>query len=62
MLSTCEIAFEQLDLVFYAGQLVRGTVHLTLSKEHKVRGVYIQISGKAYAHWTENQKKKKMIH
>lgn len=49
----CEILFDNPDRVFYAGQLLSGTVRLTLTKQYKVRGVYIQIFGKAYAHWTE---------
>ena len=53
MPTTCEIIFENSQQVFYAGQLLRGTVNLTLTKEKKVRGVYVQIFGRAYAYWTE---------
>lgn len=51
---TCVIAFENPSRAYYAGQLVRGTVHLTLTSEEKVRGVYVQINGRAYAYWTEH--------
>lgn len=53
MPTTCDIIFENPERVFYAGQLLRGNVRLKLTKEHKVRGVYIQIFGRAYAYWTE---------
>lgn len=53
MPTTCEIDFENPEKVFYAGQLLRGTVRLTLTKEKKVRGVYVKIFGRAYAYWTE---------
>lgn len=53
MPTTCEIAFENPEKVFYAGQLLRGTVRLTLTKQKKVRGVYVKIFGRAYAYWTE---------
>lgn len=38
--------------IFYAGQLLRGTIRLTLNGEKKARGVYIRIYGKAYCKWT----------
>lgn len=53
MPTTCVIAFENPSRVYFAGQLLRGTVNLTLTKEKKVRGVYVRIHGRAYAHWTE---------
>lgn len=43
--------------IFYAGQLLRGTVRLTLGEEKKVRGVYIRIYGKAYCRWTSGSGK-----
>lgn len=54
MPTTCVIAFENPSRVYYAGQLLRGTVNLTLTKEKKVRGVYVRIHGRAYAYWTEH--------
>lgn len=53
MPTTCEISFEKPERVFYAGQLLSGTVRLTLTKEKKVRGVYVHIFGRAYAYWTK---------
>lgn len=38
--------------IFYTGQLLSGTVRLTLKEEKKVRGVYIRIKGKAYCRWS----------
>lgn len=53
MPTTCIIAFENPTRAYYAGQLVRGTVNLTLTKEKKVRGVFVRLYGRAYAYWTE---------
>lgn len=53
MPTTCVIAFENPDRVYYAGQLLRGTVNLTLTNERKVRCVYVRIYGRAYAYWIE---------
>lgn len=59
MPTTCDIDFENNPLkVIYAGQQLRGTVQLTLTEEKKVRGVYIQIRGEAYAHWTKKRGKR----
>lgn len=44
--------------IYYAGQLLRGTVQLTLGEEKKVRGVYIRIYGKAYCRWSTDGKNK----
>lgn len=54
MPTTCDISFDNPEKVYYAGQMLRGTVRLTLTKEHKVRGVYVRIFGRAYAYWTEH--------
>lgn len=55
---TCEIDFENNpNKIFYAGQLLRGTVRLTLREEEKVRGVFIRIYGKAYCRWTRRRGK-----
>lgn len=54
MSTTCEIEFENNPMkVVYGGQLLRATVRLNLTKEKKVRGVYFQLYGRAYASWTE---------
>lgn len=54
MPTTCQIEFDNNpEKVFYAGQLLRGTIQLTLTSEKNVRGVYILITGRAYCHWTE---------
>lgn len=41
--------------VYYAGDLLRGTLSLSLTSEKSVRGVYVEVNGKAYAHWTESE-------
>lgn len=49
-MTTCDITFENNRLkVFSTGKLLRGSVHLTLQEEKKVRGVYVRIWGRAYA-------------
>lgn len=58
MPTTCDIEFENNpQKVVYAGQLLRGTVRLTLTEEKNVRGIYIRIYGKAYAHWSRGSGK-----
>lgn len=52
MPTTCLINFENPDGVYFAGELLRGTAILTLTKAKKVRGIYVRIFGRAYAHWT----------
>lgn len=54
MPTTCSITFDNPEGVFYAGQMLNGTVALTLTKEKKVRGVFVKIFGRAYAYWTEH--------
>lgn len=52
----CEIDFENNpNKIIYTGQVVRGTVRLTLNEEKNVRGVYIRIYGKAYCRWTRRR-------
>lgn len=53
MSTTCVIAFDNPSRVYYAGQMVCGTVNLTLTEEEKVRSVYVRIFGRAYARWKE---------
>lgn len=54
MPTECEIEFENNPIkVIYTGQLLRGNVRLTLTEEKNVRGVFVEIRGKAYAHWTQ---------
>lgn len=54
MPTTCKIEFENNpSQVVYSGQLLRGTVHLTLTSAKNIRGAYIKINGSAYAHWSE---------
>lgn len=36
--------------------MLRGTIHLNLTRTKKVRGVYLVISGKASAKWEEYSK------
>lgn len=58
MPTTCDIDFENNpEKVLYAGQLLSGTIKLTLTSEKRVRGVYVQITGKGYCHWTKGSGK-----
>lgn len=52
MPTTCTINFDHPDAVYFAGEILRGSAHLTLTKRKKVRGIYVQIFGKAYAQWS----------
>lgn len=54
MPTTCNISFDNPDGVYYCGQLLKGTVELTLTKEKNVRGVFVKVYGRAYAYWTEH--------
>lgn len=55
MSATCKIEFRNNPMkVFYAGQMLRGTVRLYLTKTRKVRGLYIRIHGRAYVHWVDS--------
>lgn len=54
MPTTCLITFDNPDGVYYAGQMLHGTVALTLTSEKKVRGVFVKVFGRAYASWTEH--------
>lgn len=58
MPTTCEINFENNpEKVLYTGQLLCGTINLTLTTEKTVRGVYILITGKAYCLWRKGSSK-----
>lgn len=48
------INFEHPDSVYFAGETLRGTAILSLTKKKKIRGVYVRIYGRAYAHWTKH--------
>lgn len=57
MPTTCEVLFDNNPYkVAYAGELVRGTVRLTLTDQKKLNGIYIHISGKAHVQWSEDGK------
>lgn len=43
----------------YTGQVLRGIVHLRLTNEKTVRGIFLKISGKAKVSWTEGAGKGK---
>ncbi|XP_055295178.1 uncharacterized protein LOC129564951 [Sitodiplosis mosellana] len=53
-MALCRIDFENnLDKVYYSGQLIRGTVQLAFPNRKKVRGVYIKFKGDAHTEWSE---------
>lgn len=55
---TCDIEFENNSRkIYYAGQLLRGTVRLNLTKQITVRSMYVRISGKAFASWIPDRRK-----
>lgn len=52
MSAICYIDFENSELnAFYAGQMLRGTVRLILTKKKTFRGIYIHIKGNAFVKW-----------
>ena len=44
------------DLVYFTGSSVNGSVLLELSAPKKTKGISILLSGKAYVHWTEENR------
>lgn len=59
----CDIEFENNpNKIFYAGQLLRGTVRLTVKERKNVRGVYISIQGKAYCRWSRNGGRRSIVY
>lgn len=53
MTTTCVIDFENNpDKVVGSGQLLRGTVTLTLTENRSVRGIFIKLIGKACVNWS----------
>lgn len=54
MTTRCGVEFENNpSRVIYSGQMLRGTVHLVLTSEKNVRGIYIRVTGQGHTHWTE---------
>ncbi|XP_031621629.1 uncharacterized protein LOC116339736 [Contarinia nasturtii] len=54
MTTICKIEFvDNPRKVVYAGQVLRGTVKLILTKVKKLRSLYIRIHGRAYVHWVD---------
>lgn len=52
----CEIEFENNpNKIYFAGQMLRGTVQLTLTEAKTVRSIYIQIHGKGYCRWIQGR-------
>lgn len=49
MSATCDIQFENNENNFFAGQMLRGTVKLTLVGMKSVRKAYVQIFDETYA-------------
>lgn len=59
MPTTCNIEFEDNPIkVVYAGQLLRGTVELTLTNPKNVCGVYVRIYGFASVQWKEGRRER----
>lgn len=53
MTSTCNIQFDHNQKTLFAGQILRGTVKLTLANPQFVRNVYIHIFEETYANPSE---------
>lgn len=54
MPTRCRVEFENNpSRVIYSGQILRGTVHLVLTREKNVRGIYIRVVGQGHTYWTE---------
>lgn len=47
----CKITLENREKKFIAGQLLRGIVHLTFTKETTVRQMHVQLYGRGQTHW-----------
>lgn len=53
MATTCVVEFENNpSKVIYSGQLLRALVTLTIVKPTIVHGIYVRLTGDAYAYWT----------
>lgn len=60
MPTTCTITFDDNpQKVCYSGTLLKGSVHLNLTSEKTLRGIFIKIKGEAYCHWSEGSGKNK---
>lgn len=54
MPTTCALLFENNPQnVFYSGQLMIGNIHLNLTREKKIRGIFLKIKGKSQTRWSE---------
>lgn len=55
MFNTCEFHFENNpEGIFYAGQLLKGTVTLQVMNPKKVRNMYIRVKGEASTCWEDD--------
>lgn len=56
MPTNCKIEFENNpEKIYYSGQIVRGTVKLTLTDAKIVRGIYMQLFGDGYISFYEKR-------
>lgn len=63
MPTTCAIEFlNNPQRAIYSGQLLCGTVNLTLTSAKHVRGVKIKIIGRGHCHWTTGSGKNRKSH
>lgn len=58
MATTCEIEFENNpSKVVFSGEIMRGTVHLTLTEEKNVFAVFLKITGCQYTRFSKGDGK-----
>lgn len=51
MPTTCVLYYTNNQTVYHTGDTVSGSVSLTLEKEKTLRGVYVEVYGKAWVRW-----------
>lgn len=52
----CEVDFEDNpSQVVWSGQRLRGNVYIKLGQQKLIRGIYIQLLGRGYAHWSKGK-------
>lgn len=57
MSTTCKISFDNNpEKVFYAGQLLKGTVDLHFKSNKSVRCIYVRVQGFGFVHWKEHRR------
>uniref|UniRef100_A0A7S1TRZ8 Arrestin C-terminal-like domain-containing protein n=2 Tax=Phaeomonas parva TaxID=124430 RepID=A0A7S1TRZ8_9STRA len=53
MAPTMRIELDRQDKVFYGGDVIRGTLHVSTREAITCRGIRVRLMGKGYCHWVE---------